>query len=531
MVKYLRILYQIITKNAYLIIWCSVGIFSLVTLYVRSKVIFLVNPDIGGVESNVIYSVLRMLAGFPLYQNPEQAPYAITQYSPIYYYLTVGVSRLVGLTADDVYDVYAVGRCISLVANVFYVWGIVWLARRLQLTTSVAILVGLLAFILLPPQSYGRPDSLYNALVIWTLWAVLGWISSDSAKSLVYGAALTACLAALALFSKQSGLCLPIIIGGYLIFVSPISRQIFPFLGWYALFIGLLYYSLFWQDATLIYANVIQGVSNGIDLANFKHNLVDHYLRPFAWLVIPSLAISIRYSIFEQGARQFIGLSVLGLFLFAMATGLKWGSALNYFTEFTGLSFLLIADTIRLFRSKLSDWANVGRLALLLAVIWVVPVNAMNFNWERSFNKPVDMTQYQQEQAVAQYVKNELTKHNNGLVYSTLYNSSYLNAFLFRHCIVPQQDLMIGSAYPLRSFDYTDLDRAAQDGRVQFVISRNGETDAPLSPPVYLGNYRPIKSIGDYTIYKFNPSAGQLSDLSSEDKAKSTQRIISPSLE
>ncbi|WP_420146928.1 ArnT family glycosyltransferase [Spirosoma sp.] len=503
MVQVLHNLYQKIIQHTYLLIWILVGVLGLATLYVRIKVIFLVNPDVGGIENNVIYSVLRVLAGYPLYQNPEQAPYAITQYSPIYYYLVAGVSKLTGLTSDAVYEVYIVGRCVSLLANFFYAWGILLLARRIQLPTPVSVLISILAFTLLPPQSYGRPDSLYSAFVIWTIWAVLRWNVSGVSKRVNYGSVLTALLASIALFSKQSALCLPIIVGGYLLFFSGKPLHFFLFLSWFTLFLGMLYVSLFHQEATIIYTNVIRGVNNGIDLGNFRYNLVDHYLRPFSWLVVPALAISIRYIVYERPERQFIGLATLGIFLFALATGLKWGSALNYFTEFTGLSCLLVADALWQLRHAQSDWANVGRLGILLGLVWVIPINAMNFNWGRTFGKPVDMTLYRHEQTVAQYVRNELKHHPEYLVYSTLYNSSYLNAFLVRNCIVPQQDLIIGSAYPLRSFDYTDLNKAAQDGRIQFVVSRDSEKEAPLSPPIFLHNYEPIKSLEGYTVYKF----------------------------
>ncbi|GAB4015524.1 hypothetical protein [Spirosoma koreense] len=528
MFTFLRGVYQFIVQHTYGFLWSIIGFLGIVTVYIRIKVIYLVNPDIGGIESNVIYSVLRLMAGYPLYENPEQAPYAVTQYSPIYYYLSEGFSQLAGLTPDDVYGVYIVGRCISLVANGFYAWGIGKLTRTLQLPMSVAVLVGVLAFSLLPPQSYARPDSLYNALAVWTVWAVLHWQVPNANQSIRYGAALTAFLASLALFSKQSALCLPIIVGGYVILFSGKSQRILPFVGWFVLFTGVLYVSLFRQEATLVYANVVRGVSNGIDLVSFRYNMVDHYLRPFAWLVVPGLAISIRYIIYEQGARQFIGLANLGFFLFAMVTGLKWGSALNYFTEFTGLSCLLVVDLLWQLRNTHSDWADVGRLGLVLGIAWVVPVNAMNFNWGRSFGKPVDMTQYQQEKAVADYIKSELKKCPDCLVYSTLYNSSYLNAFLFRNCIVPQQDLIIGSAYPLRSFDYTDLDRAAQDGRIRFLVSKEGETEAPLSPPMYLANYQPIKSLEGYTVYRFKSSGAQLPD---ERGRRDPSRVISPSPE
>ncbi|GAB4042435.1 glycosyltransferase family 39 protein [Spirosoma jeollabukense] len=511
MLKLFRRFYQQISQRTYLLLWLVVGLLGLVTIYIRVKIIFLVNPDIGGIESNVIFSVLRMMAGYPLYQNPEQAPYAITQYSPIYYYLTAGLSRLLGFTSDDVYEVYSAGRCLALLANGFYAWGLWKLARRIQLPASVAALVAILAFLLLPPQSYGRPDSLYNVFVIWTIWALVRWNASTTTKKLTSDMVLTALLAALGLFSKQSAICLAIIVSGYLLFFSGKPRKAYPFLGFFLLFVGVLYVSFFREAPDLIYANVIRGVSNGIDFVNFRYNLVDHYLRPFSWLVVPGVAISIRYLLFEKGPRQLIGLATFGLFLFALVTGLKWGSALNYFTEFTGLSCILVADALWQLRTLRSDWANVGRLGLLMIVALVVPVNAMNFNWERVLSKPIDLTPYKEEQAVAQYVATEMKKYPGCLIYSTQYNSSYLNAFLFRHCIVPQQDMIIGSAYELRTYDYTDLEQAAKDGRIKFLIARNGETEAPLSPPIHLANYHPVKSLNGYVIYKFNASNNQLS--------------------
>ncbi|UFH55091.1 glycosyltransferase family 39 protein [Spirosoma sp. KNUC1025] len=226
---FLHSLYQYIAQRTYSLIWFVAGILGLVTIYIRLKTIFLVNPDIGGIESNIVYSVLRMLSGYPLYDNPEIAPYAITQYSPIYYYLTVGVAQLSGLTPDDVYYVYIVGRCISLVFNGIYAWGIYQLARKVASPTSISVLVSLVAFCLLPPQSYARPDSQYNAFVVWTLLAVIRWMNSDRNKSLLFSTILVALLAAIALFCKQSAICLPIIIGGYLVLFSRRPWQIFPF--------------------------------------------------------------------------------------------------------------------------------------------------------------------------------------------------------------------------------------------------------------------------------------------------------------
>ena len=70
MLQRLQNVYRLVYQQTYLLIWLIIGLLGLLTVYIRFRVIFLANPDIGGIESNVIFSVLRMMAGYPLYQNP-----------------------------------------------------------------------------------------------------------------------------------------------------------------------------------------------------------------------------------------------------------------------------------------------------------------------------------------------------------------------------------------------------------------------------------------------------------------------------
>jgi hypothetical protein len=46
------------------------------------------DPDIFGVEQNVIFGIQRLVSGDKLYANPEQAPFSSILYSPLYYILT-----------------------------------------------------------------------------------------------------------------------------------------------------------------------------------------------------------------------------------------------------------------------------------------------------------------------------------------------------------------------------------------------------------------------------------------------------------
>lgn len=55
--------------------------------------------DFGGLDPNVVYGTQRLLLGEPLYQNPEQSPYAIIQYMPIYYHLCAWLAAKLGIHA------------------------------------------------------------------------------------------------------------------------------------------------------------------------------------------------------------------------------------------------------------------------------------------------------------------------------------------------------------------------------------------------------------------------------------------------
>lgn len=485
------------------------GVIVLTTCFVlsiRFQAIYLAHPNLGGVEHNVIYSILRLLNGYPLYENPALSPYSITQYGPVYYNVVAWIAKLAAVSPDDPYSVYVVSRWVSLGANGLMVVGVVQLARQLALPMPVAVGIGLLLFSWIPVHAYSRPDSFCNTLVIWTLYSLTRWTPN---RTVGWYQLLTALLTALALFTKQSALCLPVIVVGYGMFVARDWRKTGVYCAALILFLALNYLAWVRVDAGVFWDNVIKGISNGTDLPNFRKNIVRYYLLPYSWLIM--LALPISWNHWQRGdePRRVLSVSAIGLFLFALATSLKQGSAFNYFAEFTALALLLVVDAgwrYRQTRPVPSVWIT---LALCALVAICVPFHAANFNWKLILGKPNDRRTYQQDQTVAVYLTDSLHLSRSDRVYTTFDDGSFMNTLLFRHIILPQQDIVREACYARHTYNYESFDASARSGAIRYIITRVGQRSVffnSLNPAMY----RPVKQIGNYTVYaSMQPSVAQ----------------------
>nr|MDP9229217.1 hypothetical protein [Bacteroidota bacterium] len=104
-----KLLYRIATAysdNIYRFTLLSV-IFVLLGLFLfRLLLIFSYNAEIGGIDNNFVYGVLQNIKGYDLYTNPEEFPYAITLYSPLYYNVCTVIGKIVHINADEPIHIY-----------------------------------------------------------------------------------------------------------------------------------------------------------------------------------------------------------------------------------------------------------------------------------------------------------------------------------------------------------------------------------------------------------------------------------------
>ncbi|GAB3948027.1 hypothetical protein GCM10028805_21410 [Spirosoma harenae] len=475
----------------------------ILTIVIRFRLIFLANSDIGGIESNVIYSIQRYLAGYSLYSNPEVAPYSITQYSPFYYRIVAFIGQLLDLDPDNTLQIYRVSRFLSLLANLLYALVIAGICRRFQLNLFTAILVAMTAFVLLPPQTYSRPDSVYTLLVLCALYAGVRTVQAQKTSLKNRWLVIGIVASALAIATKQSGIVLPAIYASYFLFLERNWLKGIIVGACIGLLSLLLLYSLMPEhDLVLLYANIVTGVSQGLDWSSYKINIFDHYLRPFGLHNALGIAISFWLTRQSRADYRWLGYFVLVLFGFASLTGLKQGSALNYYTEFVSLAGLEFALWLKAKNDlKLEKWGVGTPLLVLSVVFWAVIPNITNFNWPMALKRDAMSDQpYLEQKKVADYVKDSLSLKPTDAVFITNYNYCYLNGLLYRNCILPQQEIVI-VMYPRKELNYEAFNKQIHQGAIRFLITRPNETTTPF-PGLTTANYILRRKFPEFDVYE-----------------------------
>ncbi|MBN8824106.1 MULTISPECIES: hypothetical protein [unclassified Spirosoma] len=474
----------------------------LITLIIRYRLIFLTNSDIGGIESNVIYAIQRFLAGYPLYSNPEIAPYSITQYSPFYYRVVGTVCKLASLNPDHPIEIYRASRVVSLCANLLFAFLLFGIGRIFQLKLKTALAVSVIAFVLLPPQTYSRPDSIYILFVLATLYTGTRSIQDGSPKARTGWLIVAVLTTALAIATKQSGIVLPAILTSfYLVW----SRQWLKALivGGCSSLLGLLLLVGFMpeHDLHLLYTNIVTGVSQGLDWTSYKVNIFDHYLRPYGLHNAFGLALSIWLLRRTKLEHKWLGWFTLLLFGFALLTSLKQGSALNYFAEFIALTGLIVAIWLQTFLDT-SNGRQIGLGILIFsAVFWAVIPNISNFNWPLALRRDaLSENPYYEQKRVADYITDSLHLQPTDAVFITNYNYCYLNGLLYRNCILPQQEIVM-VMYHRHELSYAAFDKQIREGKIRFLITRPKETVTPF-PGLTTVGYTLRHQFSDFDVYE-----------------------------
>src|SRR5205809_334436 len=82
----------------------------------RLLIIFSFEAHTVGIDNNFDYPIIRSLAGFSIYPNPETYPYAVNPYAPLFFIVCKWVAMLLHCTADNTIGVYRISRAVCLLA-------------------------------------------------------------------------------------------------------------------------------------------------------------------------------------------------------------------------------------------------------------------------------------------------------------------------------------------------------------------------------------------------------------------------------
>jgi len=230
------------------------------------RIFFLVaeSPNLGAMETSIVYGLQCILADQRLYLDPEQPPFSIIQYSPLYYELVGGIGKLLQLEASHVREIYLLNRSISLFFNVLCCV-ILWITLKpFELSHKWKLALSCLFFLCIEPSHYARPDSLQSLFFACFIGCAFVFIKKGVLKWWL----LASLMAVLACWTKQNGILL---MGLTLFYGLFIERNVKLFLFALIIFASIsgIFYVLFDLEIQSFFAHVIQGVDNGISLSYF----------------------------------------------------------------------------------------------------------------------------------------------------------------------------------------------------------------------------------------------------------------------
>mgnify|MGYP001170042339 CR=1 FL=1 len=468
--RYLSKTLQLSTPRAYNILFISTGIAFACYLLVRLAAIFVVGPDpFGTVENNVIYSIQQMLQRRPLYQHPEQPPFSITQYSPIYYYIIYGLCRLTSVQAHDLISIYTISRICSLFFNFLFCGLIGVIAVHIFNTPKkTGILFFMLGFLTLQTQAFSRPDSLYNFSVLLTVFLYLDYLKKKKGAISYAGFALTAITAVFSIFSKQSGIILPMLLLGYHLFIVRSFKGTVIFGLMMAATLVFFIFIFGKPDLEVFYLNAVRGLDNSINLSLFWHHIILAYFCSVPGFVLTTTSLYTVLLLIRSNVKteSFLAWSVLALFSFALLTSTKDGSTPSYFAESGALAligFYFIKDRISMPPAMLVISFLLLITALTMRPDVLIPINSKTKFQSTVYNKEYDVYRYISENdppANGEYVFIEMPAR-----------TSFMTGIFYDKGLFPQKDIISQKLV----FDYTEFYKLKKEGKIKYVVSKQKE--------------------------------------------------------
>ena len=467
----------------------------------RSYFLFAHTPNLGAMESNVIYGIQRLLAGWELYTDPAKPPYAILQYTPLYYYLCALLGKLFGVSPDDLISVLILNRSLSLLFNFLTVLVAYRLiTKALALPRFWALGASLLMFLYLEPAHYGRPDSLESCCFMMAVYAMMRYVG-DGEHSGKWGYILGAgCAAVLATLAKQNGVILLMVLSVFGGMYGKNKQQ----LGITILASGLLGIGGMWWMAggewAILAQNIVQGVNNGIDVLYFLDVVVGEGLGKFFLpFLVGGWAAWTWLGKAPTPKHRLLAWLIVGSFAFALLTGLKWGSIPSYFTDCVNMC--LIAGAAQLHSLYLRVREKEGYLPfarlLALGLVLTLPLHFTGKEWGRIIAE--DRSSWWEE---ATAVHTFLTQNQYIQPDELLFAHDYLlNLMLFRHATFPQNDIVYCCAWPRKSYDYRDFTSRANEGLISYVIDYKEQPLRPLVDFEFEG-FELFKTVDRYAIWR-----------------------------
>lgn len=463
-------------------------------LLLRIILVFSYIPETGGVSINVLFGVVRLMNGHPLYTDPQIPPYSIIQYMPLHYYIIAGVGKLIGIQ-QNIHAIYVLNRLVCLLYDLILFIPIYCTLHKIFAISNWKIIFAVYfgIFLILPNMHYGRVDNLYLLMFCWAVYFFLQFsspINSPSLRTIFFAALFTS----FSLFTKQNGYFLLTGIFFFLLLMNN-KKVLLQFVLSLMVCCILLTLLLIGTRYHEFYLNVVQGLNNGIGLKWFQHVFIESFFRNMYLFLAGGLALSFVFFLYPRNQQEkLIGFLSLVIFVFAFITSFKNGSGINYFTEFQILSFIIAAVYFKdASLQPIAKWF----LFFLLPFFILNVYNDKGWTYIKLLKKSKEI--YIQTAAVANYITPKLK--NDEYVFTAFHRENALNLMLGEKALFPTREI-IHYLYPRKVFNYSDYGNQAVNGKIKYLVGQNG-----LQPDKFLfvdfSNYTKQTTIGNFDIYCF----------------------------
>jgi hypothetical protein len=466
-----------------------------VNLFVRLYIIPFYNIEIGGIEINIIDGVIKILSGQKLYTDPANPPYDIIQYSPVYYYLVAGLSKVFGISAGDPYAIFIVTRCMALVSNLLTMVVVYFLSRRFKLSQVNSILAGIFSFVILTQHYYSRGDSLYCLLFMTATYFFIGYIENNRKTDLVAFAFVSFCC----IFTKQSGIIIPVTAGIYML-IKKDFKPIVTLIATYIIF-SLIFLAISGSIGGLevFYRNVVLGVKNGTSLDMIRSFYDDKYYRhSIVWVVLGFILSAGIFRKSKDNSDFYIRLLLFSSLIFAFITGFKIGSSLNYFIECFILTFIVALVFIRTEEKKIY---RIGFYAIFFLSILIKTGELYSATFISKFRNS-NIENYRVEKIVSDYMINEMKLNDSDYVFLDF--RGYTELFLHGKSILNQKDFnYMVYIYAFPEINFIPMLQKADNGLIKYIITKDSIDNVNIFGRPFK-NFEIVKTIGDISIYKYS---------------------------
>src|SRR5689334_22001644 len=88
--------------------------FLVLLLVVRTGIVFCYQGHLGGIDNNFDYPVMRLLKSLSIYPDPQNYPFAVNPYAPLFFYVSKIVCSITGIEAGDTIQIYFATRSVCL---------------------------------------------------------------------------------------------------------------------------------------------------------------------------------------------------------------------------------------------------------------------------------------------------------------------------------------------------------------------------------------------------------------------------------